>query len=105
MPGRAAKGVPTTLWKAIPIRIARIIGLKVAIPGIDRARNAATAIAAVRAMPGSGARADRKSDRAGTAGAEEGAWKWSAADVIGVAPVAQPEYRRSQYINPTDRQY
>ena len=37
-PGFAADGVPTRLWKAMPITMARINGLNVAIPGNCRTR-------------------------------------------------------------------
>ena len=40
-PAFARAGVPIMLWSAIPIRMAMIIGLKVATPGIARRATAA----------------------------------------------------------------
>ena len=51
-PALAQAGVPTKLWNSMPIKVARIIGLRIAIPGILRSRMARPATPAVRISPG-----------------------------------------------------
>ncbi len=56
-PGLAHAGVPKTLWSAMPISVARIIGLRMATPGMRRSANASPATPAVSKRPGPAAKA------------------------------------------------
>ena len=56
-PACARRGVPSRLWNAMPITIARIIGLKFFTPGSACSANAAAAMLPVSSTPGTAWRA------------------------------------------------